>query len=85
MVITGEGNLAPTIIPNTLGSPYADALITEPLGNPPPAGDMELPLQESGNRFFTLLQTSQPGEHFEISRLVMEIAQHPFAPHRGSN
>jgi hypothetical protein len=85
MLITGEGNLITTIFPDTPDSPHQQTYPSLVLGDPPPWGDEELPLNETGNRFFVGLQVIQPDEHFELSRVIMAIGENPWAPVRGSN
>lgn len=85
MLVVGEGNIDVTILPNTLTTPYADALEPLALGNPPAWGDTEFPLNDVGNRFFVWLETKEPGDWFEISRLVMTVTQNPWGVVRGSN
>jgi hypothetical protein len=85
MLIVGEGNVDITILPDTLGTPYGDALDPIELGNPPAYGDTEFPLNDVGTRFFVQFESAEPGDWFELSRLVMTVTQNPWAPVRGSN
>jgi hypothetical protein len=85
MLVIGEGNLRVTIYPDTITSPDQEALFPEPLLNPPPYGDMELPVNLEGNRFFVGLEVVDPGEWFEISRAVMALGKNPWAELRGRN
>jgi hypothetical protein len=85
LLIRGEGELRPMLIPDNLDSPNAEMLIPEPLFDPSAAGDMELPLNASGNRFFVDLSVRDPGEWFEVSRIVMALSKDPWAEVRGSN
>jgi hypothetical protein len=85
LLIRGEGNFLPVIYPDTLDSPNADALLPVELGDPPPWGDTEVPLNEVGNRFFVDLSPQDPGDWFEVSRIVMTLSKNPWAEVRGSN
>jgi len=85
LLIIGSGNLRTTIIPDTLTSPDQEALQPEALANPPSYGDMELPLNIEGNRFFVELSTLEAGEWFEISKIVMALGTNPWGVVRGSN
>ena len=85
MLVVGEGNINLTILPDTLDTPYGDALEPLELGNPPSWGDTEFPLNDVGNRFFVQFETKNPGDWFELSRLVLTVTENPWAPTRGSN
>ena len=85
LLIIGNGELRVNIIPDTLTSPDQMALQPEQLYNPPSYGDMELPLNIEGNRFFVDLSTRDAGEWFEISKIVMALGPNPWAPTRGGN
>ena len=85
MLVIGEGNIDITILPDTLTTPYADALPPIALGNPPAWGDTEFPLNDVGTRFFIWFETKDPGDWFELSRFVMTVSQNPWAPVRGGN
>jgi hypothetical protein len=85
-LVIGSGALTVTVYPNTLDSPYAENL--DPpfeLLNPPPYGDTEMPCNVPGNRFFIGFQTLQPGDWFELSRVVLNVIMDPWAPTRGAN
>lgn len=85
MLIRGAGNLDMVLIPDNIDSPNAEALLSEPLLDPPALGDMEIPLNNTGNRFFFDLSVDQPGEWFEVSRMVMTLSKDPWAEVRGVN
>ena len=85
MLVNGSGNLVTTVYPDTLGSPDAETQGDLALGNPSPGGDLELPLNIVGNRFFIGLQVLLPFEWYEISRIVLALKQNPWAPLRGTN
>ena len=85
MLVVGEGNINVTILPDTLGTPYGDALDPIALGNPPAWGDTEFPLNDVGNRFFVQFETKAAGDWFELSRLVLTLTQNPWGVVRGSN
>lgn len=79
-LVIGEGNVSVTVYPDTLDTPYADRLLPLPLFNPPSWGDTEFPMNDVGNRFFVDFQPINPGDWMEISRLVLTVAQNPWAP-----
>ncbi len=83
ILANGNGNLRMTVYPDSIESPNQEALYPEPLYNPPPEGDLEIPLNIEGNRFFVGLQVVDSGEWFEISRIVMAIGPNPWAPLKG--
>jgi len=85
MLLRGSGNLDVTLYPNSPDSPYADAIAPCALSDPMPFGDLEIPLNEVGNRFFVGAAVDVAGEWFELSRIVMNLQQNPWAPCRGSN
>ena len=85
MLVSGNGNLITTVYPDTLGSPDAETQGALLLANPSPGGDLELPLNVVGNRFFVGLQVLLPFEWYEISRIVLALKQNPWAPVRGTN
>lgn len=83
ILANGNGNLRMTVYPDSIESPNQEALYPEALYNPPPEGDLEIPLNIEGNRFFVGLQIVDPGEWFEISRIVMALGPNPWAPLKG--
>jgi hypothetical protein len=85
MLIRGSGNLDLVVTPDTLNSPNADALLPVTLEDPPSLGDVEVPLNEFGNRFFVTLSVDDVNEWFEISRMVMTLSKSPWSEVRGIN
>ena len=85
MLVVGDGNLDVVVLPDTLQTPYGDALDPLELGNPPPWGDSELPVNVVGNRFFVQMESHEPGDHFELSRVILTVGENPWAPTRGGN
>lgn len=84
--VKGSGLLTVTVFPDDLAS--ADAERLDPpfdLFDPNPDGDTEMPANIEGDRFFLGFETEVPGDHFELSRITVNIRQHPHAPLRGSN
>lgn len=84
VLVQGSGNLQMTVLPDSLSSQDAQAIYPEAMFNPP-LYDTEIPLNALGNRFFVEFYVEQPGEWFEISRVVMAIAQSAWMPVRGRN
>ena len=85
VLLQGNGECGLTIYPDTIASPFAENLGTVTMGNPPSWGDSEIPLNAAGARFFIGFENGSLGSNFELSRSVMTILEHPFAPLRGSN
>ena len=80
----GSGNLQMTIYPDSINSIDAEAIYPEVLNNPV-AYDLEIPLNQLGNRFFMEFYLEMPFEWVEISRVVMAMAQSAWMPVRGRN
>lgn len=85
MFIEGGGNVDVTIIPDSLQSPFSNALEPLPLGDPPPWGDTEFPLNDFGARFFTEFKPHAIGDWWELSRLVLDVTKDAWSPVRGGN
>lgn len=83
-LLVGEGSLNLTVLPDTLDTPYGDALLPLPLLNPPPYGDTEFPMNSVGNRFFLDFQPATAGSWMEVSRVVLSVKMNPWAPIGGS-
>jgi len=83
LLVTGAGGLNLTMYPDSLDSPYANALEPLVLQSAPPFGDYEVPLNETGGRFFIGLGSQNPGDHFEISKIVMALKTSAWAPVAG--
>ncbi len=85
LVVKGHGDLNLRVFPNLLDTPYAmDLLPRIPL--PLMAeGDIEVPVDQEGNRLFVQFKTDQIGACFELSRLMMAMGQSAFSPVRGRN
>lgn len=81
----GSGNLQMIVFPNSLDSPDAAQLVPEPLSNPSACGDLEIPINMAGNRFFVGFQTYNANEWCELSKVILSIIEDPWAPVRGSN
>jgi hypothetical protein len=80
----GNGNLRMIVYPDSIESPNQEALYPEPLFDPPAEGDIEIPLNIEGNRFFVGLSVKDANEWFETSKIVMALGTNPWAPLRGS-
>jgi hypothetical protein len=85
VLISGSGALTITTYPNTLDTPYVNVLL--PNINLPQSvdGDMEVPLNECGNRLFVSFSTNAVGAGFTLSRVVMIARQDVFSPVRGTD
>jgi hypothetical protein len=83
-ILRGGGHVMVTVYPNTIDSPYSERL--DPpfeLFDPTPYGDEEIPMNAAGNRFFVGFESYAPGDWFELSRVVLNVIQDPWAPMRG--
>jgi hypothetical protein len=85
MLTVGGGQIDVTIAPDTLTSPYLNALAPLPLGNPPPWGDTEFPLNDLGTRFFVGFKPHTVGDWWELSRFVLNVMKDQWSPVRGGN
>lgn len=85
LTIVGSGDLQMIAYPNSLDSPDATALYPETLANPSPCGDIEIPLNVAGNRFFIGFSLNDANDWAELSKVVMAMSMDPWAPVRGSN
>ena len=85
MVLGGSGSLKMTAMPDAVDSPYSHDLL--PNLNLPAtvSGDVEVPLNELGNRLFMKFSTNAVGAGFNLSRIVMAMREDPWSPVRGRN
>lgn len=71
MTIEGAGDLEFSTFPETLSTPYARTQPPVPLTNPM-LGDVNLPMNETGNFMFIQLRTDgEVGSYFNLRRVVM--------------
>jgi hypothetical protein len=82
MLISGEGSLSATVIPDNPASDWAQALLPFTL-NPVPRRDTECPLQQEGQRLFVQFGTNALNQWWQMSKIVMTLAQAPHAPVTG--
>lgn len=83
--LRGSGNFVPKIYPDTLNSPDAETQYPVALSDPIPGGDVEIPWNTVGCRFFIGAQVLEAGEWFELSRIVLATRQNVWASVRGIN
>jgi hypothetical protein len=83
LLVTGEGALHIREIPNTLTSQYAQDVPPLALTLDPINGDLELPFNDIGTRFFIRVGTNDCGDHFSLSRMVLAIRPSPWYPVKG--
>lgn len=84
--VVGSGLMSLSTYPDFPNSPRVAVSTPQTLLNPPPYGDLEMPLNRSGSRFF--LRFSNQGiadQWFKISRVVLTVAKEPMSPVRGGN
>jgi hypothetical protein len=85
LLLGGTGDLAITVYPDSLGSPYAHQLLPNLILPVTTSGDAELPVQEAGNRLFIQFSCNAVGSGFTLARIVMAMRSDPWSPIRGSN
>jgi len=85
MMVRGSGDMNLRVFPNTLDSQYAHDLLPRITLPQMTDGDIEIPVNETGNRLFVQFRTDQIGACFELSRLMMAIGQDVWSPVRGRN
>ncbi len=84
-ILDGIGEVAITVFPNSLDSPYSHDLLpnlTLPLSQ---NGDIEIPVNEIGNRLFFEFTSSALGAGFVLSKMAPSMRTEPWAPVRGMN
>lgn len=84
-ILDGTGSIAITAIPDKTTSAFAVPLlpnITLPANTD---GDIEVPLNITGNRLFFDFDSNAIGSAFELSRMQVAMRQDPWAPLRGQN
>lgn len=86
ILVGGSGSLGITVIPNNLyaPAPYRHNLIPLALSTMP-LDDLELPLNEMGERLFFQFSTNAAGQYFNMSRLAVMLRQETYSPVRGRN
>lgn len=83
--VTGNGLLQVKTYPDNPTSDRVAVSTPQQLHNPSPYGDLELPLQRSGFRFFIDISTDAVDEWFQLSRLNLSLSKEPFSTTRGGN
>ena len=85
MVLDGSGELTITVMPDKLNSPYSRALVPNLTLPASSSSDVEVPLNETGNRLFIQFSTRAVGAGFNLSRIVLPMREDPWSPVRGIN
>ena len=86
IAVTGAGFLAMSTYPDYPNSANSWVSTPQPVHNPAPYGDVEIPVNSAGYRFFTLFSNQNVfNQWFEIARIVWYLQKHPHAPKRGFN
>jgi hypothetical protein len=85
LLVVGNGNLQVTTFPDFPQSPRFVMSTPQALLDPPPYGDLELPIQRSGFRFFIDVSTNAVGSWFKLSRLNLSLSKEPYSTTRGGN
>lgn len=85
VLITGSGDLTITVFPNTLDTPYAHALLPDLVLPASTDGDVEYPVNETGDRLFLQFKCFAVGAGFWLSRVMMALRGDPWSPTRGRN
>lgn len=84
-LITGNGAIAIATSPDFSDSSRTVNSTPQNLSNPGSYGDLELPINRSGYRFFETFNTNEVGSWFRLSRLNLSLRKDPNAPTRGGN
>jgi hypothetical protein len=84
-LVEGNGDFAVSTYPDFPTSPRVAVSTPQQLLNPPPYGDLELPLNRSGFRFFMDLSTNEVNSWFKLSRLNLTLSKEPYSTTRGGN
>lgn len=85
LLVDGFGSLTMTVFPNSFDSPYSHTLLPNLELPASTDGDIELPMNDEGSRFFMQFSTNAVGAGFNLSRVVLVMRQAPWAPIRGVN
>ena len=83
VLATGAGQLNTYVYPE---SPFNRPYVLDP--TPLPAitqGDLEIPVNIKGQRFFVRVGTNQVGQNFRCSKMVVPLLQDSWSPIRGTN
>jgi hypothetical protein len=83
MTVVGSGTLLITEYPNDPLNPNAQTILPIALAAIPPLGDVEIPLNDIGERFFIRVGTFAVGDTFTLSKMVMTIRTCPWFPVKG--
>ena len=85
-LVVGAGKLQVKTYPDFPSSPRVAVSTPQTLLNPPPYGDLELPIQRSGFRFFVDCSgDGVVGTWFRLSRICVTLAKEPYSTTRGGN
>jgi hypothetical protein len=85
LLLDGSGACTISVFPNTLDTPYAHALLPDLTLPASTNGDVEVPVNEVGNRLFVQFKSNAVGAGFILSRVIMCMSQDPWASVRGVN
>ena len=85
LLLDGTGACTISVFPNTLDTPYAHALLPDLTLPASTNGDVEVPVNEVGNRLFVQFKSNAVGAGFTLSRAIMVMSQDPWSPVRGVN
>lgn len=84
-ILGGSGEVTITVYPDSLSSPYAHPLLPNLTLPATTSGDVELPVNELGNRLFLQFTCNAVGAGFSLSRIVMAVSKDPWSQVRGIN
>jgi hypothetical protein len=85
MVLEGSGDVTITVYPDSMKSPYAHALLPDLILPATSGGDVEMPVNEAGNRLFLQFSCNSVGAGFTLSRVMLAMRSDPWSPVRGMN
>jgi len=85
-VLEGTGDVTITVFPDSLTSPYSHALLPDLiLPATTSGGDVEIPVNEVGNRLFFQFSCNAVGAGFTLSRIALALRKDAWSEVRGVN
>lgn len=84
-IVGGSGTLNINAFPDSMTSPYAHALLPALSLPATTGGDVEIPVNEVGNRLYLQFVANAVGSGFNLSRIMLSMQKDPYSPVRGRN
>lgn len=83
LTVVGEGTLFVNEYPDNPLTPFPNFMEPLQLDLIPALGDLELPINDIGSRFFIRFGTNCAGDHFTLSKVALTVGKSPWAPVKG--